>query len=179
VAARSASSAVASVAARAAVDPEVVRTLMQLAFATGAIAPVDAEGGMEEERSAALQQWEPHDLLFHAQSRLGRHTGTFAGTFRFRGAIPPLPALRVASGPSIALHRPDLSTLVAHDPPFAAVLERSSSIREYGEPAAVPLGELLYRVARVKEVRRRDDMESAFYNYPAGGARSEPVVYPL
>lgn len=170
---------VPSIATRTNVDPAAVRSVMELALAAGAIAPVDAEGRLEEDRCAALQQWEPHDLLFHAQSRLGRHHGKFGGTFRFRELIPPLPALRAPCGASIALHRPELSTLVASDPPFAAVLERRASIRQYGEPTAAQLGELLFRVARVKEVRRRDDMEIAFYNYPAGGARSELVFYPV
>src|SRR5205085_1698174 len=44
----------------------------------------------EDEGPAAF--WEFHNLLFHARSRIGRHLGSYGGTYPLRGRFEPLPA---------------------------------------------------------------------------------------
>jgi SagB-type dehydrogenase family enzyme len=145
-----------------------------------------AEG--DEERDEVLRQWEFQDLLFHAQTRAGRHGKPFGGTFRHVGSIDPLPAARppAGSGP-IALPRADVEALRADDVPFTAVLEGRVSGRAHGVPLTLgQLGEFLYRSARIRRVRevevRGADGGGARFElssrpYPGGGAIHELEIY--
>jgi oxazoline/thiazoline dehydrogenase len=170
---------VESLASSCGAPAELVGSVMEFALWSGALTPEDASGVIEEERSEPLRQWEFHDLLFHAQSRIGRHQGHFGGTFRFRGEIRELPALPRAIGHEIMLPIPDADRLRSTDRGLTATLAARRSEREFGSRAVTiaELGELLFRVAHLKEARRKDDLEIAFYNYPGGGARSELVFY--
>ncbi len=127
-----------------------------------------------------LAQWDFHDLLFHARSRLGRHANPYGGTYRFQGKISPLPALKSPTpGPVIDLYRPDMERLAEEDYPFSLVLEQRKSIREYaGKPMTDrALGEFLYRTARVKELIKSDLQEVSKRPYPGGGAIYELELY--
>lgn len=153
--------------------------LLEMLVNAGFVSELDAEG-RDAGASEALDQWEFHDLLFHARTRLGRHTTPYGGTYRFRETIKPLPAIKPSQGKlSIALHKPDIDSLTANDLPFTQVLERRRSIREYG---AQPLdqrqlGEFLYRSARIKQLSQRGDQELSQRVYPSGGGIYELEIY--
>ncbi|WP_066375891.1 SagB/ThcOx family dehydrogenase [Herbidospora mongoliensis] len=136
-------------------------------------------GGDVEDEHPALRAWEFHDLLFHSRSRVGRHDQPVGATFRFLGETPPEPALKpVPEGPVTELHRPSLDE---DSPPFTTVLEGRRSVRAYaGAPTVRQLGELLYRVARVREVRPPAPgapYETSSRPYPGGGACHELELY--
>ncbi|RJQ58060.1 MAG: SagB/ThcOx family dehydrogenase [Desulfobacteraceae bacterium] len=127
-----------------------------------------------------LAQWDFHDLLFHARSRLGRHANRFGGTYRFIGKIDPLPAVKPASsGQTLDLYKPDMEKLEQEDYPFTLVLEHRKSIREYAERPITDrqLGEFLYRTARVKELIKHDVQDVSRRSYPGGGAIYELEIY--
>jgi oxazoline/thiazoline dehydrogenase len=128
--------------------------------------------------------------LFHGRSRRGRSDAPFGATFRFPDRPPP-PAVKKtatnAPAQALPLFRPDLERLERDDPPLALVQERRRTIRQY---AAQPiddrqLGEFLYRVARVKELRTVDvpmaegtvAVELASRPFPSGGALYELEFY--
>jgi SagB-type dehydrogenase family enzyme len=130
--------------------------------------------------SEVLAQWDFHDLLFHARSRQGRHGNPYGGTYRFKNKIKPLPPVKQFHGEeTIALHRPDMSSLEREDFPFTLVLEERKSIREYGERPITDrqLGEFLYRSARVKAVQRAEFQDLSRRPYPGGGAIYELELY--
>jgi SagB-type dehydrogenase family enzyme len=148
----------------------------------------DDSGVSATDRSPPLQSWEFHDLLFHSRSRTGRHDLPVGGTFRMASKLELPPALKPSpAGETIELSRPDLDALQREDPSFAQVLERRHSVREYGSKPITcdQLGELLYRVARVKDSGERTlespvgalRMEFASRPYPAGGALYELEFY--
>jgi SagB-type dehydrogenase family enzyme len=150
---------------------------------------VNDEGISAEDQDPALQCWEFHDLLFHARSREGRHDVPLGGTYRFVGRLDPSPALEpVSCSASVPLYRPDLDRLRREDPPLAHVQEARRSVREYGAQPITDrqLGEFLYRVGRVQELREIENvtphgpvrMSFTSRPYPAGGALYELELYP-
>ena len=54
-----------------------IERFAQLLLAAAIVDPVPADA------SDALRQWQFHDLLLHAESRLGRNMGPLGGTYRF------------------------------------------------------------------------------------------------
>lgn len=127
-------------------------------------------------------QWSFADLLFHARSRAGRNQGGFGGTYHREGAAEPLPAVSPPRPGAVALPKPDLDAVRREDPPFGAVLERRRSIRSHDDARPITvedLGELLYRVARVRGVMHDGHQELSSRPYPAGGACYELEIYPL
>jgi len=133
------------------------------------------------EKDEVSMHWDFHDLLFHSRSRMGRHDNEVGGTYRFLSRIPPQPAIKQAGRSSvIPLFRPDMDRLCLADPPLAAVMEKRTSIREYGEHpiTAAQLGEFLYRCARVKGVYSCGETgEFTRRPYPGAGASYELELY--
>jgi SagB-type dehydrogenase family enzyme len=126
--------------------------------------------------------WSLADRLFHARSRMGRHTGDYGGTFRFRDIVAAPPLTRPSRGGSrLGLSAPDLDALIATDRPFSDVFERRRSIREHGDaPIALEqLAHFLYRTARVKGRVRSDHYDYTTRPYPSGGAMYELEIYVL
>lgn len=158
--------------------------LAQVLWNAGALADADAEEG-----DPVLQQWEFQDLLFHAQTRAGRHGKRFGGTFRHTGCIDPLPAAKPPAGSDrIELARCDVEELKSTDVPFTAVLENRCSVRQHtGTPITVrQLGEFLYRSARIRHIRSAEvagiaggsaRLELSSRPYPGGGAIHELELY--
>jgi oxazoline/thiazoline dehydrogenase len=143
---------------------------------------VSEEGTTQEEANTTLAQWEFHDLMFHRRSRAGKLHQPLGATYRFKGKIEPLPALKPPmSAEVIELYKPDLEALKTNDLPFTQILETRKSIRHYGDPAiaAPQLGEFLYRCARVKHLVNGDRGEFAYRPYPSGGALYELELYPV
>lgn len=134
-----------------------------------------------EEESTALQHWEFHDLLFHVNSRKGRHSKPYGATYRFKGKIAPLPVIKpLMSNERLSLYKPDLEVLKKQDATLTEVLESRSSIREYSQVITDrELGEFLYRSARVKQVLKRELQDLSKRVYPGGGAIYELELYPL
>lgn len=165
--------------------PDIPRTILamvvSLLMGCRALSHVADDGRVEEE-TPTLTQWEFHDLLFHARSRIGRHANPLGATFRFLGAIEPLPALKpLMSGEKIRLYHPDIEALTDNDVPFTRVLEERQSIRRHGEQpiTAAQLGEFLYRTARIRARSQaaHDLYERSDRPYPSGGACYELELY--
>ncbi|MGE0680441.1 MAG: SagB family peptide dehydrogenase [Candidatus Binatia bacterium] len=141
-----------------------------------------ADDGRVEEETPTLTQWEFHDLLFHVRSRIGRHANPLGATFRFLGAVEPLPALKPPTlGEKIRLYQPDIEALRDNDAPFTRVLEERQSIRKHGNlpMTATQLGEFLYRTARIRARSQtaHDPYERSNRPYPNGGACYELELY--
>jgi oxazoline/thiazoline dehydrogenase len=166
-------------------DREAVRQALGLLVGAALIQESDAAGSTVEDQSTVLRQWEFHDLLFHARSRRGRHDSGSGATYRFLGAVPPLPAVKPPMAEEvIPLFRPELDRLMVDDVPLTRVLEERVSIREHGEQpiSARQLGEFLYRTARVRALVEPGPDSPKPYAvssrpYPGGGAAYELEVY--
>lgn len=158
---------------------DAVALFLEMLLSAGFVSELKPNEPYTEE-SEVLAQWDFHDLLFHARSRLGRHANPYGGTYRFFNKIEPLPATKQFDAEeTIDLHRPDMNALVLEDFPFTLVLEERRSIREYGERPITDrqLGEFLYRSARVKELQRIEFQELSRRPYPGGGAIYELELY--
>lgn len=161
------------------------RDLLSLLASQGLLSAVGDDGVLAESADQTLQQWNFHDLLFHARSRTGRQDYAFGATFRFLGAIEPQPAVKPPMSPDvIALHKADIEQLKAGDQPFTRILEERCSVREYGDQpiSLAQLGEFLYRVARVRAIVPRYSRPGMVYEasnrpYPGGGAGYELELY--
>lgn len=130
------------------------------------------------EESATSSQWEFHDLLFHSRSRQGRLDSPYGGTYRFKGKIPPLPAVKqYPAHKKIVLPVPKVQS----EPAFDTIMQKRKSKRQHGtNPVTLEqLGEFMYRTSRVKEVRHMDEQEYTSRPYPGGGARYELELYPV
>lgn len=141
----------------------------------------ETQGEISEEETGSLQTWEFHDLLFHARSRVGRHSYGFGGTFRFGQALKPLPAIKPASPErNIPLYTPDLDQL--EDYPFSLVLENRFSVRAYGNnPITIEqLGEFLYRSARSIFIGIDEIAGETCHRVSASGGGVYPIeIYPI
>jgi SagB-type dehydrogenase family enzyme len=162
--------------------------LLGLLAHAGAACAVNDNGTTAEDADPDLRCWQFHDLLFHARSREGRHDALAGATYPLAGELEPPPALSPETAvDGIDLYRPDLDRLQRQDPPFARVQERRRSIRRYAADPITDrqLGELLYRVARVRDCQHMKvatpggpvRMDFALRPYPAGGALYELEVY--
>lgn len=146
------------------------------------LTPFDDGGRPLEDDSPALRPWAFHDLLLHNRSRLGSHIDGYGATYPFRGITEPQPAIAPERpGRAVELPRPDLDHCLAHDPPFARVLEDRRSRRQHGDPPIrlEQLGELLYRAARIVETLDGEHYSLARRPYPGGGGAWELEIYPV
>jgi oxazoline/thiazoline dehydrogenase len=169
-----------SFAAQLPYDRTFCEHLFGLLVFANLISPQDDQGDLPEDRDIALSHWEPHDLLFHSRSRMGRHVGKFGSTFRFIDDLGEPPALPPPmASVFLSLPTPDLEALQQQDAPFQSVLETRKSSRSFHQNPLTRegLGEILFRSMRLKERRSKGEMEVAFYPFPGGGARSELSAY--
>jgi SagB-type dehydrogenase family enzyme len=156
----------------------VLGPLLGLLLGAGLLCEVTAAGADVE--PPALTYWEPHDLLFHARSRRGRHQGPYGPTYRFGRLMAPPPAVTPRSPEEgLALYRPDIEALKRADVPFTRVLEERRSRRAYAQAPlqARQLGEFLYRAARVRQRFAGEGAELTDRPYPGGGALYELELY--
>ncbi len=165
----------------AALDAPIVRRALA---AAGFLATDRAD---DAARRDALAQWEFHDFAFHAHSRGGWRRDPIGALFPFIGTIEPLPAAR----PPWPGERIPLARAPDGVEPFASVLERRRSERQYDETrpiSADDLGALLDRAARIRwsgvvEARnfagRSAPFEVTRRPYPNGGASYELEIYPV
>jgi oxazoline/thiazoline dehydrogenase len=147
--------------------------------------PVDDAGNTPDDADPQVAMREFHDVAMHAASRHGLSDRVWGATFRFHGALEPLPAVRpVPDGERIPLPVPDHGRFLAHDPPLWRVMEDRKSIRRHGaRPIDVEqLGEFLFRVARVDSIIPIDGDSGRAYEasrrpYPSGGATYDLEFY--
>jgi SagB-type dehydrogenase family enzyme len=162
-------------------DRENVTSLLALLVMGDFASLTTPEGQLITENDEAFLYWDFHDLLFHSRSRIGRHDNALGGTYRFPPQILPQPAIKQTEWPvTIPLFRPDMNKLRMVDPGLTAVLEKRTSIYDYGDnPITVAqLGEFLYRVARVNEVYSGGETgEFTKRPYPSAGASYEMEFY--
>jgi oxazoline/thiazoline dehydrogenase len=166
-------------------EEATAQAFLSLLADAGVVAEVAKDSTLPEDTNPTLAQWEFHDLLFHARSRVGRHDYRLGGTYRFLEQIPPLPVVKPKmSNDVIPLDKPDIEQLEREDWPFTRVLEKRRSIRDYGDRpiSARQLGEFLYRVARVQRIIEADPARGRLYAvshrpYPSGGAAYDLEVY--
>jgi SagB-type dehydrogenase family enzyme len=138
----------------------------------------------EEQESAAQRTWEFHDRMFHRRSQLFEDFQPRGGTYRFRtdGAdsssepVPSPPAVRPAyAGEAIDLPIPSRDDGAS----LREVMERRRSKRAMGSSPATlaQVAELLYRVARTRDVREAPVQDLVDRPYPSGGAIHELEFY--
>jgi oxazoline/thiazoline dehydrogenase len=161
------------------VPPDGVVLFLEMLLGAGFVLELKPGETCPEEREA-LVQWEFHDLLFHARSRLGRHANPYGGTYRFHHKIQPLPATKSGvTENAIPLYRPDMDALRQEDFPFTLVVEERKSIREYAKEPITErqIGEFLFRTARVKALLSREYQDVSRRPYPGAGAIYELELY--
>ena len=183
-------SSAAEVAAKLNMPDVWIGPLLSLLVAAGLVLLVDDEGRTAEDRSAAATSWEFADLVLHGRSRTSRADLRVGGTYRFEGELEPLPPFKPrVSSDTIALARPDIAALSAHDEPFTRVMERRRSVRDHGTTpiSSSQLGEFLFRTVRARPSRdvdaQRDESSEAGSVrrrlYPGGGACHPLEIYAL
>ncbi len=162
--------------------PATITGFLTLLASAQAVFPCDGQGQIPEDLDPALRQWEYHDLLFHARSRMGRHDYPLGGTFRFVDQLPHAPAIKPASGgPRFPLPKPDQTS---PGPDFFAVVETRRSIRQSGDTPLnlEQLGTLLWHTARVQTLRLANPDDPRQYEtttrpVAGGGAMHELELY--
>jgi SagB-type dehydrogenase family enzyme len=139
-----------------------------------------------DETGRETRQWRPHELWFHARSRMGNggYFGSgFGRTNWAKQLYEPLSAKRKPfPGPAVDLYRPDLETLRVSDHTLTAVVEDRRSIRVHDDQSPITvdqLGELLYRCARIRRSVRLDGADYPSRPYPSGGSAYELELYPV
>ncbi|MBV9380492.1 MAG: SagB family peptide dehydrogenase, partial [Streptosporangiaceae bacterium] len=168
-----------------AIAPELAGECIALLLAAGAVAEADDDGLLPEDRHPALAQREFHDVLMHSRSRYGMGGGPTGATFSFAGIVPPQPALKPAPHDRLLpLPRPDLVRLASCDPPLVTTMETRQSLRRHGSrPLSFgELGEFLYRVGRVRDIKPATSADPHSYEtthrtYPSGGAVYDLEIY--
>ena len=176
--AQPATAATLAVACRISVS--ACRDVLRLLQAGGFLTRVGRAGRTAEDADRALVQWEFADLIMQHHSRVGRHDGVVGATYQFTGRYPPEPPTKpVSKTRAIPLFRPNIAALMRNDEPLTRVLERRTSIRDFGtRPITVRrLGEFLFRAARVRQtypVMAKRPYAFTSRPYPSGGA-----CYPL
>ena len=159
-------------------SPPEMYAFVELLVSGAAAGPAADDSDVPQNESAALQQWEFHDLLFHMRSRLGRHDRQMGATFRFLDRIDPAPALPERTfGTATALPRPAGPPQL--DAGLASLLSRRASIRDHGQVSVTirELGEFLYHSCRVVEIVPGPQGQFTSRPYPNGGASYELEIY--
>lgn len=166
-----------------------VDSILSLLLRASMLDEVNLDGVSSEDQDPSLEIWSFHDLLFHSRSRQGRNDAAYGGTYRFAGKIPPPAAIKRPMGSeNYELYRPDIEQLERDDEPFAHVLERRRSIREFDTKSPVTarqLGEFLFRVGRTKSHHTSTvatgnasvQVDFAQRPYPSGGSFYEIEFY--
>lgn len=125
--------------------------------------------------------WSVAEWSAYLHSRLPDTVSGFAGTYRGAQVVPVPPARWEPEATTVVdLPTPDLDQLARTDPSLTAVSEARRSRREHDHHRPITLdqlSELLYRVARVRGVRRAGGTEAVDRPVPAGGALHEVEVF--
>lgn len=138
-----------------------------------------------EDGDPRLLPWALHDLQFHVQTRIGRDTQDVGTTLAHADWLAAAPVVKPApAGPRFQLYRPVLAEVAAGDPSLTAAIEARRSGREFSDRPldAQQVGELLFRVARVRWTRRAVTADGAEYTvsdrpYPSTSDLYELELY--
>jgi oxazoline/thiazoline dehydrogenase len=163
-------------------DTSQIAPLFQLLLIGGFIDPLVDGDNTTEELDQALIQWEFHDLLFHARTRLGRHNHPIGSHKPFIGKILPQPAVKPIKSrcQKVRLYKPKISKSPYRDATFTRIFESRRSLRSFGaNPISLKsLGEFLYRSARIRSrVTRKEYGQITSRPYPNSGALYEVEIY--
>jgi SagB-type dehydrogenase family enzyme len=175
--------AVAAALARPIEVPALAADLNLPADLAARLVAAFAAADLTDAGDADTDQWNFHEILFHARSRLGRHDEPFGATFPFLGDRDPEPAVYPPrEGPRVDLPRPSAADVLRRDPPLAVVQEARRSVRTFGpDPLTLDqLGEFLYRVGRARATYGPADRmpyEAVDRPYPTGGATGDLEIY--
>jgi len=142
-------------------------------------------GKFAEDSDPDLVPWSHGDLLFHARSRIGGRGGPSGAVFPYADRLPAAPVTRPRpDGPRFPLFRPALGDLIARDPPLTEVIEVRTSSCDYSDRplTAEQLGELLFRVARIRWTKQVSAAGGAAYAisdrpYPSTAGLYELELY--
>jgi oxazoline/thiazoline dehydrogenase len=158
--------------------PGEMRAFLELLVSSAVASPASEGGAADVDEVPALRQWEFHDLLFHARSRLGRHDGQIGGSFRFLGQLDPPPGVAERMFRVTTSFTPPSRPLPL-DRDLVSVLDRRTSVREHGQlPITIrELGDFLYHSARVVDFLPGPGGPFTRRPYPSGGASYELEVY--
>jgi SagB-type dehydrogenase family enzyme len=149
-------------------DPALEHLLARLGF-------LEASGPEPESR----RTWAFHDRLFHEATRANASGRVLGGTYRFETQFASPPAVKPPMSDQIlplpAFKRGNSGSLL-YD-----VMERRRSLRGPGRRALrlEELAELLWRVARVREVLRLKQQDLLSRTIPGGGSIGELEFYPV
>lgn len=141
-----------------------------------------AAAGALVETPATPEQllWSVAEWSAYLHARRSDTVSGFAGTYRGAQSVPVPPARWEPGATAVLdLPEPDLDRLTRTDPPLAAVSEARRSRREHDGAHPITLaelGELLYRVARVRRVLSLEGVEALDRPVPAGGSLHEIEV---
>ncbi len=135
-----------------------------------------------EDQHPVLQQWEFHDLLFHAQTRLGRNPAPQGATFRFRDVLHEPAAIEPHGWTREVLNlpHPNLQDLFFRDMPLTAAIESRHSTRRHSAlPLTVEqLGHFLYRTVRNRQILPQEAGPPGVASKPENTTPSDAVTRP-
>jgi len=141
-----------------------------------------AAGALREKPPAPEEMlWGVAEWAAYVHSRLPDTVSGFAGTYRGAKIVPVPPAHWDPGATTVVdLPTPDLELLARTDPSFTTVSEARRSRREFDGDRPITLeqlSELLYRVARVRGVRRGAGAEAVDRPVPTGGGIHEIELF--
>lgn len=167
------------------VGQPAVSECLRFLIGVGIITPLQGHEEPADERIPELAQREFHDVLMHAESRRGLAPRAIGGLFPFAGRFEPTKALTEnTSDIPVSLYRPDLDTIMREDMTLSEVMERRRSVRCFAKRplTSEELGEFLFRIGRVRAVRKPEPNNDHGYEttnrtYPSGGATYDLEIY--
>ena len=143
----------------------------QMLFSLGA---TDGDGLRSNEGDEHLALWDFHDLIFHTRSTEGRQANPLGGLYPHVGSIAPLPAVR-PSWPGDKIELGEFATPAQSSSPFATLLCRRHSIRDFDEENPITLSELAqFLDATARVLSRWEDPLDLDGSGPSIGYTSRP-----
>jgi SagB-type dehydrogenase family enzyme len=137
-----------------------------------------------------LVVWDFHDLLFHVRSTEGRQANPLGGRYPYVDVLAPPPGVRPSwPGTAVDLH-PFSAGSTDSMSPFAKLLRKRQSIREFDDQNPIALAELARFLDRAARVRSKwtspldfgdgsfgPDVDYTTRPYPSAGSAYELELY--
>jgi SagB-type dehydrogenase family enzyme len=149
-----------------------------------------SKGQRGDEGDENLVLWDFHDLLFHVHSTEGRQANPLGGRYPYVDVIAPPPAVRPPwPGKSIDLQKP-ASTPAEAISPFATLLRKRHSQRDFDDQDPIKLAELAKLLDSAARVQSKwtspldfgdgsggPDIDYTARPYPSAGSAYELELY--